>query len=111
MLVRLGALVLSVSSSVALADSGCRVERSIKSDVSDAPTKVVFKNESGSPIKIYWLDYEGKRVFYNELLDGRSYTQDTYMTHPWVVTGPNGQCVLLFRPLRGATVATIRTVD
>jgi hypothetical protein len=47
---------------------------------------------------------------YATVSPGKSYTQDTYMTHPWVVTNVKGECVLMFRPLPGATVATIRSV-
>jgi len=106
----LAALLLTVSSA-ALAAEDCQSERSIKSADSDKETKVQFKNESKSKIKVYWINYDGKREFYSDVNPGRSYTQDTYMTHPWVVTDTEGQCVLLFRPLPGATVATITSVE
>jgi hypothetical protein len=106
----MAALLLTVSS-VAMAEEDCQSERSIKSADSDKETKVQFKNASKSKIKIYWINYDGKREFYSDVNPGRSYVQDTYMTHPWVVTDTNGQCVLLFRPLPGATVATINSVD
>jgi hypothetical protein len=108
--VLMAALLLTVSS-VAMAEEDCQSERSIKSADSDKETKVQFKNASKSKIKIYWINYDGKREFYSDVNPGRSYVQDTYMTHPWVVTDTNGQCVLLFRPLPGATVATINSVD
>ncbi|OYX13392.1 MAG: hypothetical protein B7Z15_07450, partial [Rhizobiales bacterium 32-66-8] len=102
---------LTAAATGALAAEGCQDERSIKSADSATATKVQFKNESKSRIKIYWLNYDGKREHYSDVAPGRSYTQETYMTHPWVVTDTNGQCILLFRPLPGATVATITTVD
>jgi hypothetical protein len=106
----MAALLITVSSA-ALAEENCQSEKSIKSADSDKETKVQFKNVSKSKIKIYWINYDGKREFYSDVNPGKSYTQDTYMTHPWVVTDTNGQCVLLFRPLPGATVATISSVD
>lgn len=106
----ISALLITVSSA-ALSEENCQSEKSIKSADSNKETKVQFKNESKSKIKIYWINYDGKREFYSDVNPGRSYTQDTYMTHPWVITDMTGQCVLLFRPLPGATVATVSTVD
>lgn len=103
-------LVLTVATP-APAEESCQSERSIKSADSDRETKVQFRNQSKSKIKIYWINYNGKREFYSDLNPGRNYTQDTYMTHPWIVTDMTGQCIMLFRPLPGATVATINTVD
>lgn len=98
-------------STAALAAEDCTSERSIKSADSNQAAKVQFKNDSKSRVKIYWLNYEGKREHYSDVAPGRSYSQDTFMTHPWVVTDTSGQCILLFRPLPGATVATIKNVD
>jgi hypothetical protein len=106
----IAALLIAAASSAALAED-CRDERAIKSADSNKSTKVQFKNESKSRVRVFWLNYEGKREHYSDIAPGRSYSQDTFMTHPWVVTDPNGQCILLFRPLPGATLATIRTVD
>jgi hypothetical protein len=105
------AAVLITASSAAFAAEDCTSERSIKSADSDKETKVQFKNASKSKIKVFWINYDGKREFYSDVAPGKSYTQDTYMTHPWVVTDMTGQCVVLFRPLPGATVATINSVD
>ena len=110
MLRTITAAFLITASGAAFAED-CQSERSIKSADSDKETKVQFKNASKSKIKIYWINYDGKREFYSDVNPGKSYTQNTYMTHPWVVTDMTGQCVLLFRPLPGATVATINSVD
>ena len=32
-----------------------------------------------------WLIYDGEPVKYHELGPGESYTQQTYVTHPWIV--------------------------
>ena len=105
------ALALSVSATGAYAQSGCEDEKGVKSADSDTATEVTFQNQSDVTIKVYWLDYEGKRQYYADVKPGKSYTQDTYMTHPWVVTNVKGACVMMFRPLPGATVATIASIS
>ena len=49
-------------------------------------TSIEFINKSGQPIKVYWLDYEGKRKLYAQLKAEDSYIQQTYVTHPWLIT-------------------------
>ena len=49
-------------------------------------TQITFVNRSKQGVKVYWLDYSGERVLYRKLNDSESYTQDTYMTHPWLIT-------------------------
>ena len=49
-------------------------------------TQITFVNHSKQEVKVYWLDYSGQRVFYKKLKASESYTQDTYMTHPWLIT-------------------------
>ncbi|PIR39186.1 MAG: hypothetical protein COV35_01330 [Alphaproteobacteria bacterium CG11_big_fil_rev_8_21_14_0_20_39_49] len=45
-----------------------------------------FINSSNDIRKIYWLDYKGKKVLYRVLKPGDTYTQRTFITHPWLVT-------------------------
>ncbi len=56
------------------------------------PTTITFDNQSGVPLKVYWLDYDGNRVFYNALEPGQSYDQPTWLTHPWVGLDSDGRC-------------------
>lgn len=91
----------------AFAQSGCEGERGAKSEESSAATQVVFNNRSAKTMKVYWLDYDGRRTFYADVGPGKLYSQDTYMTHPWVVTDNAKRCVMMFRPMPGATLATI----
>jgi hypothetical protein len=61
-------------------------EKGTKSTSGDVETTIKFVNKSKQTIKVYWLDYDGDRVFYNTLEDGESYEQQTYVTHPWLIT-------------------------
>ena len=47
-------------------------------------TGVTFHNRTRHSVEVLWLDYQGQPVWYNHLKPGRSYRQQTYVTHPWV---------------------------
>lgn len=49
-------------------------------------TSVTFWNVYWNPVTVYWLDYSGSRVNYATLGAFGSYTQPTYVTHPWIAT-------------------------
>lgn len=100
-------LFLSLGASAAQAAGGCEAERGARSVSGTRETKVVFDNRSSDRVRVYWLDYNGRRAFYSEVQPGGSYVQDTYMTHPWVVTDTREACIMMFRPAPGATIATI----
>jgi hypothetical protein len=53
----------------------------------EVATFIRFDNYRAGDVDLYWLDYEGKRVFYGSLGPGRSQLQETYVTHPWVEKG------------------------
>lgn len=46
-------------------------------------TQLTFINHATEPVVVYWIDYAGTEVFYQELAAGQSYVQRTYVTHPW----------------------------
>ena len=58
---------------------------SLRSAHSNIATEVEFVNESGPPVRIFWVDHEGRERCYYGLAPGESYTQRTYATHPWRV--------------------------
>jgi hypothetical protein len=60
-----------------------------RSRVADVPTTVTFVNKSQHTVKVYWLNYQGRRVLYKTLRRGQSYKQGTALTHPWVITDEN----------------------
>ena len=64
-----------------------------RSLVSDTSLHLVFANQTKQSVSIYWLDFKGERVWYNTLAPGESYSQQTYVTHPWVVIDADGKCV------------------
>ena len=69
----------------------CPVERTLKSRNSDHSTLIVFRNTAESEedsFKIYWLDGQGRRKLYATVFKGQTHRQQTFMTHPWVITSP-----------------------
>jgi hypothetical protein len=61
-------------------------DNTIQSTSGIIETSIKFINKSGQPIKVYWLDYEGKRKLYAKVKAEDSYIQQTYVTHPWLIT-------------------------
>lgn len=54
------------------------------------PTEIRFVNRSGQTVRVFWLDFDGRRQFYQTLWDWEAYDQPTYLTHPWLVTDEGG---------------------
>jgi hypothetical protein len=71
-------------------------EGGLKSLGGDLRTYIRFDNYLSEPVLLYWLDYDGARVPYGELGPGRSRVQETFATHPWVVTRADGICLGIF---------------
>ena len=64
-----------------------------RSLVSDTSLHLVFANHTHGSVSIYWLDFNGDRVWYNTLAPGESYSQQTFVTHPWVIVDADGRCL------------------
>lgn len=60
--------------------------KGLRSTNGDLPTTITFVNRAGEPVKLYWLDYEGKRKLYETIPPGKQTVQPTFVTHPWLVT-------------------------
>ncbi len=82
-------------------------EQNVRSLNSDTPTKVSFMNQAGDMVEVYWLDFQGIRVLYRMLASGEAYLQETYLTHPWLITDMQGVGIALFMPERGLGKALI----
>jgi hypothetical protein len=65
---------------------GAGEEQYSKSLAGVTQARITFFNRSGQRVKVYWLDYAGNLVFYKSLEAGESYDQETYFTHPWLIT-------------------------
>lgn len=84
-----GLLVSNASFSV----YGCDAESTLKSKTGKS-INVNFINNTGKNINIYWLDMNGKRVSYkNNLAPSGKHPQQTFVTHPWLITDTSGNCL------------------
>jgi hypothetical protein len=89
-------------------DASCASEQSLKSLNGSQSITLTFQNLSNEAISAYWLDYSGKRVFYRRLNGGESYTQPTYISHPWVFVDASGKCRGIVMPNMSQKVVAIR---
>ncbi len=84
------------------------IEAKVKSTSSAIPTEIRFVNELSYPVKVYWLDYQGKRAYYAEVEPHATFTQQTFLTHPWLVTDGNEKPLAIFLPTEQLGVAIIK---
>ena len=73
--------------------AGCNVtnKRSEKG-TKTAVVEVVNKAKTQS-VSLYWIDYQGKRVFYAKVPPGGRVKQQTFRSHPWIITNDKGRCL------------------
>lgn len=74
--------------------------------LSAIPASINFSNASTDAIRVYWLDFNGERVLYKTLDAANSYTQDTYLASPWVITDMDDNCKGIYFP-----DAQLRTIE
>lgn len=72
-----------------------------RSRSSAVQTRVTFRNESGQPVELLWVDPQGLEHSYGTLAPGASRSQHTYQTHVWKVQAADGT-LLGFARGRGA---------
>jgi hypothetical protein len=93
----------------------CSQEARLRSKSGDRSTRISFRaigENDETQFKIYWLDYQGRRQFYKHIFAGDTHNQQTYMTHPWVVTAPipggGEDCVAIYMPTKGGRTIKLR---
>lgn len=57
----------------------------------------LFVNQTDQVVKIYWLDFEGRRVEYGVLQPGEQKRQGTFSSHIWLVTDTEEKPLAGFR--------------
>ncbi len=87
----------------------CSEQRNLRSRESKAPAKLRFINPTDGTYVLQWIDYNGALKEYGTLGPGAEITQDTFLTHPWIVAYGEGSCRQMFLPVEGVSVARVRT--
>jgi hypothetical protein len=76
----------------------CDTEASDASRPSNDSTDIAFVNGGDKPVKLYWLNFQGKRVLYEKNIPpGGRRTQQTFIGHNWVVATLGEQCISVFK--------------
>jgi VHL beta domain len=89
----------------------CADERAAKSVDAKQATTIVFQNNRDVRVRIYWLNYQGQREHFQDLAPGRQHVQETYVSHPWIVTEENGRCIGLYMPEATRRQVEIRAAE
>ncbi|WP_326999719.1 hypothetical protein OHA72_31835 [Dactylosporangium sp. NBC_01737] len=83
-------------------------EGTLRSGTHGAATDVTFVNTRQDAVTVYWLDFDGKRVRYQQMPHDTQYTQPTYATHAWLVCAADGTPVVLVVATAQPGLVTIR---
>jgi hypothetical protein len=75
--------------------SSCLSEPDRVSVEGQVEAELTVVNNTDATFQLYWLDYDGERVFYQEAPPHSSQVQATWLTHPWILTNPQEECYLL----------------
>ena len=76
----------------------CKEERTLRSLGTTQSTSITVVNRGEQPVRLYWLDFDGKRMLYATLTKNQAITQLTYLTHPWIVTDLKDECHAIYMP-------------
>jgi hypothetical protein len=87
-----------VDSDSAASQPACEKESTLRSKEGVTPVEFTLLNRSKSTVVLYWINYEGKRVKYEEIGPNLQVKQPTYLTHPWVVADTKGRCLRVLTP-------------
>lgn len=87
-------------SDMRLKPQNCSAEDNLRSLSSQISTNIRFINQKTFRVKVYWIDFTGKRQHYFDLEPNQTYEQQTFVSHPWLITeaGDNQPCINIFFP-------------
>jgi hypothetical protein len=86
----------------------CEQENVLRSANSDTKSIISFKNSRSYPVKLYWIDSDGDRIFLHETIEpGETKSQRSFLTHVFVVTDTNERCLGIYTPVNERCIAVI----
>jgi len=89
-------------------ERSCSQEPNLHSNDAKTAVNVSFKNDRPDSVKLFWLDYGGRRASHGVIAPSAAIDHDTYAGHPWLVTDMNDNCLRIFVPPPRATAFDIR---
>jgi hypothetical protein len=93
-----------------LLPQNCGLENRSRSPVNSRAITIQFINNSSFPVKVYWIDFQGKRQHYFDLEPSQSRELPTYINHPWLITRrvANQPCISIYIPNQVQNIAIIQ---
>jgi hypothetical protein len=91
----------------AKSDASCVALKKAKSKDSKTPIKMKFTNHTDGTVSLIWLGFAGDKKKYAEIEPRETWDQDTFLTHPWMITDAKGKCLGIYLPDPGKTEITI----
>ncbi len=71
-------------------------EGKIKSIRWNVPVPIEIKNETNMMVKVYWIDYDGERQLKGTIEPSGIFEQETYESHPWLLTDSDDRGLAIF---------------
>ena len=71
----------------------------ITSQTQAIPITLSVKNSKTETVYLWWVNYSGAVVFWDEIYSGETSSLPTYATHPWIISTYNGYvlgCYILY---------------
>jgi hypothetical protein len=91
--------VVSTGPTPELSSLSCDQEKNLRSPATTtASTEIAFTNRVAEKRRIYWLNFNGIRVFYASLEPGQTVSYQTYIGHPWLVANDADECKAIYLP-------------
>lgn len=79
-----------------------------RSTSSQQKTDIFMLNKARKPLRVYWIDFDGKRRLKTVLPPGGTFHNGTFTTHPWLVTDTNDEPVGLYLPEKERYIVVLR---
>jgi hypothetical protein len=87
----------------------CSLEEKLNALSGEQRITIAFQNQTGADISLFFLDYNGHRKAYGTIENGRSRLQQTFITHPWVITDATGKCIEIVMPGRSTQTVVVKS--
>ncbi|KAF4963097.1 hypothetical protein FSARC_8852 [Fusarium sarcochroum] len=89
------------------------LQKEVASSHSNTQVTVDFVNRTGKTLRVFWIDWNGKPVFYRAIGNAETKRQHTYVGHVWrLVDGSNEKARAVYSaPDEGNHVAVIETLS
>lgn len=73
----------------------CSDETNLRSNGNDGAATLAIDNQTGHPVVIYWIDFDGKRKKYSDLANNQTVVENTFVGHWWLVADKDDDCIMI----------------